>query len=126
MDPLPAAAVTIAERLKGAGYRTGAIVGSVVLDQSYGLAQGFDDYDDAIAAEPRATMAMADLQRTAGAVTAAARKWIAQSASALVPLGALLRSASPVFGSGEVCCRLRQAVCTTRRSRTSTRSSARS
>ena len=76
MDPLPASAVTIAERLKGAGYRTGAIVGSVVLDQSYGLAQGFDDYDDAIAAEPRATMAMSDLQRTAGAVTAAGRAWI--------------------------------------------------
>jgi choline-sulfatase len=76
MDPLPASASTIAERLKGSGYRTGAIVGSVVLDQSYGLAQGFDDYDDAIAAEPRATMAMADLQRTAGEVTAAARTWI--------------------------------------------------
>ena len=76
MDPLPAAASTIAERLKTAGYRTGAIIGSVVLDQSYGLSQGFDDYDDAIAAEPRATMAMAELQRTAGEVTSAAQTWI--------------------------------------------------
>ena len=76
MDPLPDTAVTIAERLKAAGYRTGAIVGSVVLDQSYGLSQGFDDYDDAIAAPPKDTMAMADLQRTAGDVTALGREWI--------------------------------------------------
>ena len=76
MDPLPDSASTVAERLKSAGYRTGAVIGSVVLDQSYGLGQGFDDYDDAIAAEPRATMAMADLQRTAGEVTAAAGAWI--------------------------------------------------
>ena len=32
---------TIAERLKSAGYRTGAVIGSVVLDQSYGLGAGF-------------------------------------------------------------------------------------
>ena len=76
MDPLPDSASTVAERLKSAGYRTGAVIGSVVLDQSYGLGQGFDDYDDAIAAEPRATMAMADLQRTAGEVAAAAGAWI--------------------------------------------------
>ena len=50
MDPLPASAVTIAERLKAAGYRTGAVVGSVILDRSSGLAQGFDEYDDRIAA----------------------------------------------------------------------------
>jgi choline-sulfatase len=76
MDPLPSSAVTLAEQLKAAGYQTGAVIGSVVLDQSYGLAQGFDDYDDSIAATPRATIAMADLQRTAGEVTAAAGKWV--------------------------------------------------
>ena len=76
MDPLPASAVTLAERLKAAGYRTGAVLGSVVLDQAYGLAQGFDDYDDGIVAEPKATVAMAELQRTAGQVTAAAAAWI--------------------------------------------------
>ncbi|MBA3297613.1 MAG: sulfatase, partial [Acidobacteria bacterium] len=76
MDPLPASAVTLAERLKAAGYRTGAVIGSVVLDQSCGLSQGFDDYDDAIAAAPRATMAMADLQRRASEITAAAGEWI--------------------------------------------------
>ncbi|HJR58982.1 MAG TPA: sulfatase-like hydrolase/transferase [Vicinamibacterales bacterium] len=78
MDPLPADAVTLAERLTAAGYRTGAVVASVVLDKSYGLAQGFDHYDDAIAGPVRSTMAMADLQRDAAEVTAAAKAWIAQ------------------------------------------------
>ncbi len=80
MDPLPSSAVTLAERLKAGGYRTGAIIGSVILDESYGLSQGFDDYDDAIAVQPRETVAMAELQRTAGEVTAAARNWIRREA----------------------------------------------
>jgi arylsulfatase A-like enzyme/Tfp pilus assembly protein PilF len=76
MDPLPSSAVTIAERLKGAGYRTGATVASVVLDESYGLAQGFDEYDDSISGPVRETMAMAELQRRAAEVTPLAQKWI--------------------------------------------------
>ena len=39
-------AVTLAERLKGAGYATHAVVSALVLDRRYGLAQGFDAYDD--------------------------------------------------------------------------------
>ena len=76
MNPLPSSAVTIAERLKARGYQTGAVVASVVLDQSYGLNQGFDDYDDAIPVPPRATIATAELQRPASAVTAAGLNWI--------------------------------------------------
>jgi len=38
--------VTIAERLRAQGMRTGAVVGAVVLDAEFGLAQGFDDYHD--------------------------------------------------------------------------------
>jgi arylsulfatase A-like enzyme/Tfp pilus assembly protein PilF len=76
MDPLPASAVTAAERLKAAGYRTGAVVGSVIVDRSSGLSQGFDDYDDRIRVEPREQISKAELQRPAGEVTAAARKWI--------------------------------------------------
>ena len=37
---------TLAEVLKGAGYRTGAFVGSFVLDARFGLNRGFDVYDD--------------------------------------------------------------------------------
>lgn len=38
--------VTLAESLSAAGYRTGATVSSFVLDRQFGLAQGFDQYDD--------------------------------------------------------------------------------
>jgi arylsulfatase A-like enzyme/tetratricopeptide (TPR) repeat protein len=72
MDPLPAVATTIAERLKPAGYRTGAVVGSVVLERSVGLDQGFDQYDDRIDVRPTESVAVADLQRPASDVTNAA------------------------------------------------------
>jgi choline-sulfatase len=39
-------AVTLAERLRAAGYRTGAFVSAAVLTRRYGLDQGFDTYDD--------------------------------------------------------------------------------
>ena len=81
MDPLPASATTIAETLEAAGYPTGAVIGSVILDESYGLAQGFDEYDDRIAAQVRDTVALSELQRPADEVTAAARRWIASQRS---------------------------------------------
>jgi choline-sulfatase len=37
---------TLATVLKSAGYRTGAFVGSFVLDARFGLNRGFDEYDD--------------------------------------------------------------------------------
>jgi len=37
---------TLAEVLQEVGYRTGAVVSAYVLDSHYGLAQGFDSYDD--------------------------------------------------------------------------------
>jgi arylsulfatase A-like enzyme/Tfp pilus assembly protein PilF len=77
MDPLTAEATTIAEQLGTAGYSTGAVVASVVLDKATGLAQGFDEYDDRVGVQVRETAALADLQRPASAVTAAARGWIA-------------------------------------------------
>ena len=43
---LGAGAVTLAERLKGAGWATHAIVSALVLNRRYGLDQGFDAYDD--------------------------------------------------------------------------------
>ncbi len=39
-------AVTLAERLKEAGYATSAFVGSFNVDSRFGLGQGFDYYDD--------------------------------------------------------------------------------
>lgn len=37
---------TLAEYLRDSGYETGAIVSSFQLEKKYGLAQGFDSYDD--------------------------------------------------------------------------------
>ena len=37
---------TLAERLKAAGYATGAFIGAWVLESRWGLAQGFDEYSD--------------------------------------------------------------------------------
>jgi arylsulfatase A-like enzyme len=45
-QPLAAAHTTLAERLQARGFRTGAFVGSVVLQSDRGLAQGFDTYRD--------------------------------------------------------------------------------
>jgi len=44
---LPAAQAVAAERLKQAGYSTAAFVSSFVLARQFGLARGFDVYDDA-------------------------------------------------------------------------------
>jgi len=38
--------VTLAEILKDNGFATGAVIGAFVLDSQFGLAQGFDTYDD--------------------------------------------------------------------------------
>jgi arylsulfatase A-like enzyme/Flp pilus assembly protein TadD len=48
---LAAGHVLIAERLKQAGYRTAAFVSSFVLARRFGLARGFDTYDDELPAK---------------------------------------------------------------------------
>jgi len=75
------AQVTLAERLKSAGYRTGAFVGAFVLDARFGLAQGFDVYQGV--ADDRAFAAdFAFAERPAGAVLQQADAWLQQSSSA--------------------------------------------
>lgn len=44
-DKAPA---TLADDLRGQGYYTAAVVASFVLDRRFGLAHGFDDYDDQV------------------------------------------------------------------------------
>ena len=51
-------ATTLAERLKPAGWRTGAFVSAAVLARRYGLDQGFDVYDDDLWAEDEPEMFM--------------------------------------------------------------------
>jgi choline-sulfatase len=52
------ALATWAERMKAAGYETHAFVSAAVLDSRYGLDQGFDTYDDDLAAEDAPPMFM--------------------------------------------------------------------
>ncbi len=66
-------AVTLAELFRDAGYRTGAFIGSYVLDSVFGLDQGFDNYDDKMP-ERRGT---ALTQRRADLVVSSAVKWLA-------------------------------------------------
>jgi arylsulfatase A-like enzyme/Tfp pilus assembly protein PilF len=68
---LAASHPVIAERLKGAGYRTGAFVSSFILSRGFGLARGFDTYDDE---QPAGRS-----ERTAVETTDRALAWLAQS-----------------------------------------------
>ena len=68
---------TLAERFRDAGYATGAVVAAAVLHRRYGLARGFDHYDDA-AFEAEAT-GTGYAKRGAREVTDAARAWLADA-----------------------------------------------
>lgn len=76
MTPLPPDAVTLAERFQAAGRATGAVVATVILDEAYGLAQGFQEYDDRISAPGGGDVALSNLQRGARDVTDRALEWL--------------------------------------------------
>src|SRR5688500_6901975 len=80
--PIPDSAVTLAESLRGAGYRTGAFIGAFVVDRAYGFAQGFDVFDAAF--EGFRHEIKGQVQRPAGRVVDPALAWIA-AAPANVP-----------------------------------------
>jgi arylsulfatase A-like enzyme/Flp pilus assembly protein TadD len=65
---------TLAERLQAEGYATGAFVGAFVLDARFGLAQGFDHYDDETSSERSALDGYPE--RRAGVVTDRALAWL--------------------------------------------------
>src|SRR5882762_2466961 len=76
--PLAESHQTIARLLKDAGYDTAAFVGAFVLDRRFGLAQGFDTYDDQIPRDPDATERL-EAERRASAVVDRALAWLQQS-----------------------------------------------
>src|SRR5206468_3963505 len=90
IDALSDAHKTIATALKPAGYRTAAFIGAFVLDRRFGLAQGFDTYDDQIPRDPIATERL-EAERPASAVVDRAIAWLdrsippAQPAQPVVP-----------------------------------------
>jgi len=74
-DRLPDEALTLAELLTEQGYDTGAVVSAFVLDEKFGLGQGFGDYDDDLSlAAARSRYSYAT--RNAALVTDAAVAWL--------------------------------------------------
>lgn len=72
--PIPSEVVTLAEYLKGSGYRTGAFIGSFVLDRAYGFDQGFELFDSEFAGfDPRARL---NAERPAAVVVERAIAWL--------------------------------------------------
>jgi choline-sulfatase len=71
-EPLSPAHSTLAERLQSRGFKTGAFVGSVVLQSDRGLAQGFDTYRD-VSSQPGAPPAR---QRPGNFVVDEAIEWL--------------------------------------------------
>ena len=71
---------TLAERLRSAGYRTGAFVGAFVLDARFGLNRGFDEYDDQLT-DARQAPTFHFVERPADAVLRRATAWITRPES---------------------------------------------
>jgi arylsulfatase A-like enzyme/predicted Zn-dependent protease len=68
--------VTLAERLAASGYRCGAVVGAFVLDQRWGLSQGFEHYEDDIDRAADQPLDLAGVQRPADRIVDTALEWL--------------------------------------------------
>ncbi len=73
---VPANEETLATWLKARGFRTGAFVSAFPLDSRFGLARGFDEYDDRFV-DAIARPAMLEQERPGTVTVAAAARWIA-------------------------------------------------
>ena len=67
---------TLATAFTKAGYRTGAFVSAFVLDRRFGLARGFEVYDDAIARDPNDTSTTFDAERRGAETVDRALAWL--------------------------------------------------
>jgi choline-sulfatase len=68
----------LARRLRDAGYHTGGFIGAYVLDRRFGLAEGFETYDDRIRYDPNEG-ARLEAERSGGEVVGAALNWLAKT-----------------------------------------------
>jgi choline-sulfatase len=66
---------SVAGALKRRGYQTAAFVAAYVLDRRFGLADGFDHYDDRIARDPGAVLRL-EAERPANVVVDRAAAWL--------------------------------------------------
>lgn len=76
--------ITLATVLKSAGYKTGAFVASFVLDQRFGLKQGFDVYDGPMDVHNMSTSDPVEHKRPGAKVAEAALEWLGRNANAPV------------------------------------------
>ncbi len=75
-QPLEARFRSVAQAFKAHGYATGAVVSAFVLDRSWGLARGFDFYDDAFSAETFQKKDIGLVDRKAGESVNHAIAWL--------------------------------------------------
>ena len=71
---LPESHTTLAEHFQRAGYATGAFVSAVVLQASFGLDQGFAEYDDLM--DSSRAGVLEPVERIAGKTVDAAMAWV--------------------------------------------------
>jgi arylsulfatase A-like enzyme/Flp pilus assembly protein TadD len=81
------ARVTLAERLKGAGYTTGAFIGAWVLESRWGLGQGFDHYSDRFELSKYKVVSLGTVQKTGDEVMTDALGWLDSVTSTGPPSG---------------------------------------
>ena len=74
--PLDSRFRTIAQALREHGYSTGAVVSSFALDHSWGLARGFDFYDDAFSPESYKKRELGLVERKAEESVTHALRWL--------------------------------------------------
>jgi arylsulfatase A-like enzyme/Tfp pilus assembly protein PilF len=70
---------TLAEQLAGAGYRCGAVVGAFVLDQRWGLVQGFEYYNDDFDIAADQKLDLAGVKRRANEVADLGIQWLSEA-----------------------------------------------
>ena len=75
-QPLDPQFRSVAQAFKKNGYATGAVVSAFVLDRSFGLARGFDFYDDAFSAETFLQKDLGLVDRKAGESVSHAIHWL--------------------------------------------------
>src|SRR5271154_4815383 len=75
-QPLAQQFRSVAQAFQKAGYATGAVISAFVLDRSWGLARGFDFYDDAFSAETFEKKETGLVDRRAGESVAHAISWL--------------------------------------------------
>src|SRR5437667_7516772 len=74
--PLDPTFRSVAQAFKDHGYRTGAVVSAFVLDRSWGLARGFDFYDDAFSPEQFKNRDIGLVERRARESVTRALSWL--------------------------------------------------